>query len=249
MQRPIPAVPIRLEHDLRAILQALKENLEILGGVRRDKIALLTDTQERWQDLLTDLSNARVAGVSVPTWTTFIGGISAWAFSATQMNDLQFNLHIPHDYKPNTKIFPHVHWSVLGTNLGTVRWGFEYTVAKGHSMGGFVPTQTVYVEQAYPGQTGGNPTHVITELAEANGLMLDLEPDTVIMVRMFRDAAHANDTQTGAAFAFYADLHYQSDENLTTKRFPVQGLWTKNTEEHAGGAVSKINEILSLLQR
>ncbi len=247
-RRQIYPVPRNLDAELVRHLQSLKEQLEIISGVRGGKIARMTDTQERWKDQLTDLSSGRVAGANTPTWAAFVGGISAYSFSATLMNEMWFNIHIPHEFRPGTRIYPHVHWSVLGTNTGTVRWGFEYTVAKGHAMAGFGATQTVYVEQAYPGQTGGAPTHMIAEVSDANAIAYDFEPDTVVMFRLFRDAANVADTQTAAAFAFYADIHFQSDENETTTRFPVDGRWAKNEDEHAPGTIAKVNEILQLLQ-
>jgi hypothetical protein len=52
----------------------------------------------------------------------------------------------------------------------------------------------------------------------------------------------------GNVFGFYIDMHYQSDENLTTERYPVDGRWVKNDNEHAGDLLHKINELIDRLQ-
>lgn len=48
----------------------------------------------------------------------------------------------------------------------------------------------------------------------------NLEPNEIIMCRVFRDAAHANDTCTDNVFALTADLHYQCDRHSTKNRAP-----------------------------
>lgn len=244
-KRPIPQPPA-VEESLLRVLRALKENLEEIMGLRNGKIEDMTDDEERWQDLLSDIGAGRAIGANAPSWATFRGGVSAYSFSASAMNEVWFTAHIPHDYKPDTAIFPHVHWSTTGTNAGVVRWGFEYTIAKGHTQEAFPATTTVYVEQAFNGTAY---THMIAEPTDAAAISsASLQPDTLIMCRLFRDAAHINDTQTGAAFAFFADFHYQSDENLTTKRFPILGQWFKNLDGHASNTMSKINEIIRKMQ-
>jgi hypothetical protein len=42
----------------------------------------------------------------------------------------------------------------------------------------------------------------------------------MILCRIFRDSAHANDTFTGDAFAFAVDGHYQTDHGATLNRAP-----------------------------
>lgn len=169
-----------------------------------------------WADLLTDISAGRGVGANAPTWAAFQGGISAYRFDAGTMNEIWFNVHIPHDYRFGTAIYPHIHWSTTGTNAGTVRWGLEYTFARGYGIEAFPATTTIYIEQA---ASGTARTHMIAEPTDANAITLtNCEPDMIMMCRFFRDAAHVNDTCTDTAFAFYADMHYQSDGYLTPER-------------------------------
>jgi hypothetical protein len=135
------------------------------------------------------------------------------------MNEVWAVYHVKHDYAPGTVMYSHTHWTTLGVNTGVVRWGFEYTVAKGYTQQVFPATTTVYKELA----ASGTPLmHMISEVAVGDAIpAANLEPDSLILMRVFRDAANAADTCTDTAFLLLADLHYQSDRVHTlNKNFP-----------------------------
>ena len=54
-------------------------------------------------------------------------------------------------------------------------------------------------------------TGILSSAAEVDGLLL---------VRIFRDATHANDTSPANVFAFTCDVHYQADRFATLNRAP-----------------------------
>lgn len=70
---------------------------------------------------------------------------------AGEMTEASAAWHIDHDYAMGTSLYFHVHWATASTDIGTVRWGFEYTIAKGHQQQAFPATSTVYIEQASTG--------------------------------------------------------------------------------------------------
>ena len=172
-------------------------------------------TKLGWRDIVGS-ATVKGSGANDPSWSTFISGINAYSLSATTMKELWFTFHIDHDYAVGTTIYPHVHWATTGTNTGVVRWGFEYTIAKGHNQSAFPTSTTVYVEQA---GSGTAYKHMVAEVA-AGISSAELEPDSLILMRIFRDASHANDTQTSAAFMFTADIHYQCDRVATINKSP-----------------------------
>ena len=61
----------------------------------------------------------------------------------------------------------------------------------------------MYVEQA----AAGPYRHMIAEISTGI-LSTAAEVDGLLLVRIFRDATHANDTSPAAAFAFTCDVHY-----------------------------------------
>jgi len=171
-----------------------------------------------WDDILGDIV-VKGSGSNDPTWASLVRGIYAYQFSASVMNECWVTLHVGHDYKPGTNVYLHVHWTRVGTNTGTCRWGFEYSVAKGYNQQAFPTTTTVYFEQA---AHATSLTHQIAEIDVGDTIpSTNIEPDSIILVRVFRDAAHVNDTLTDASFLLLCDAHYQTDRDCTpNKNYP-----------------------------
>jgi len=190
-------------------------------GQRPENIELFLDQQyivEGWDDITADLSAGKAVGANAPTWATFRNGISAYEFSAGTMNELWITFHIKHDYADGTKVYPHIHWGVNTTTAtGTVRWGMEYTVAKGHDQAAFPATTTIYLEYTFT--ENKQYQHFVTEATDAQAFSA-FEADTLILMRIFRDAAHANDTFADTVFGFTADIHFQTDRQSTPNRSP-----------------------------
>jgi hypothetical protein len=160
-----------------------------------------------WKDNLTPLLSAKVPGASAPDLKTFKDGTKCYAFDPTSNEEVYLLYHLNHDYDPGSKYYPHIHWCPEDTDTGVVRWGFEYTQAARDS-GTFGATATVYIEQAASG-TAFN--QLIGEVSDGDAITPPSPViDSVIIVRVFRDASHANDTYTGDAFGLFCDLHYQA---------------------------------------
>lgn len=175
-----------------------------------------TRTALGWRDNIIEITLRN--GPSEPQFTQFRDGIYLPAFVHTDVQSGYGNWHIDHDYALGTPLFLHIHWTTNATLTGTVRWGFEYTVAKGHQQASFGPTTTVYVEQA---ATGTQYMHYVGEVSPANTIPgTGIEPDTVILCRVFRDATHPNDTFDDQVFGVALDLHYQADRATTPNKAP-----------------------------
>ena len=127
------------------------------------------------------------------------------------------NIHIPHDYKPDGNVYLHVHWFTTGTTAGQVcRWGFEFITVKGYGQSTasvIGATTTVYVEQT---ATATALQHLIAETSVIS--LTNIEPDAVILCRVFRDAAHANDTLSSVAYVLKFDGHIEVDRIATKNR-------------------------------
>lgn len=170
-----------------------------------------------WRDI-EGAVELRGTGPNDPTFTTY-GALPFrfYSFSATAMKEVYALYHIPHDYLPGSRFHFHVHWSnaEAAPNTGNVRWGFEYSWARGFNQMAFSAPATVYVVQACPAT---RYQHMIaeTEAVELGGI----EVDSLITMRIFRDAAHGDDTCTDAVFAHTADLHYQSTNMATKNKSP-----------------------------
>lgn len=187
-----------------------------INGTQLDLSNLAFDGGAGWDDMIGSLAAGNTSNANDPTWAAFQGGVYAWRFSATALNEIWISFHLNHEYAPGTVIYPHIHWSTAGTNTGVVRWGVEYTVAKGYNQEAFPATTTVYMEQA---ASGISHQHMIAEVNLANTIpVTHLETDAIVLCRVFRDGAHANDTCTDPAFGLYCDLHFQKQAFATPNR-------------------------------
>lgn len=176
-----------------------------------------------WKDLIGQVI-VRGSGANDPVFELVTGSTNMWAYSFSASTMMQFwtAFHIGHDYAPGTVIYPHVHWfnAAAVPNTGNVRWGFEYAVAKGHSQQAFpyAATTTVYKTQA---SSATRYMHAIGEVAIGDAIpATDLEPDSVIHMRIFRHAADAADTCTDKVYALTAGCHYQADTIGTRNKAP-----------------------------
>ena len=180
-------------------------------------VGALSFTSFGWDDITSDLAAGKAVGVNAPTWTTFRDGIEAYSFDDSAMNEIWITFHIKHDYSEATNVYPHVHWSPDTTSTGVVRWGFEYTHQKGHDQGAFGATTTIYVNHEIT--SNKQYQHIISEISDADSFDA-FEADTLVLVRVFRDAADSADTFPDPVFAFTSDIHFQVEQQSTPNKVP-----------------------------
>jgi hypothetical protein len=169
-----------------------------------------------WRDNIIEITLRN--GPADAQFALFRDGIYLPSFVQSGVQNGYGNWHIDHDYKMGSALYLHIHWSANSALTGTVRWGFEYTLAKGHQQMAFGPTTTIYVEQA---ATGVQYMHYVAEVSEADAIPGTLiEPDTMILCRVFRDATHPNDTFDDQVFGVALDLHYEVAQASTPFKRP-----------------------------
>lgn len=206
---------------LDQLLQGVINNLE--GKIHAQDVIRYVEGEQGeefgWCDNVSDIE-VRGQGNANPAWASFRSGIRAYRFESSRMNECWSSFHIDHDYAMNTPLYPHMHWAPEDDRTGTVRWGFEYTIAKGHAQGEdsvFPPSSIVYAETEIT--QASSHMHFITETSDAAAIPPDLaEPDSLIIIRFFRDAT--NDTYPGGVFGLKTDIHYQAARFATINKEP-----------------------------
>lgn len=171
-----------------------------------------------WKDEKAPFVIKSTTGVNNPSWEEYIPGFEGIVFSGTTMNQVWVDFHFDHDIALNTKVYPHIHWMPLTTNTGIVRWGFQYIMAKGHGQSKFpITSSTVYLDHEVT--VNDQYRHIVTETPDNLALLSnEIEPDTVIKFRIFRDGGV--DTHNGKVHAWQADLHHQIARTGTKNRAP-----------------------------
>lgn len=179
-----------------------------------------TKTKDGWADIVAELYTR--AGVNSPNTTNFRNGIWLYEFDPTVTMEAFANFHIPHSYKVGTMLYPHMHFSVQSNNSGVVRWGFEWTYARRHDSSGtitFGATQTLYKDFTIAANSAY--THFVAEVDNLAGIpSTDVEVDGMILMRIFRDPTHPNDTFPDSVFGITADIHHETDRHATPQRAP-----------------------------
>lgn len=166
-----------------------------------------------------------------PQRGTFITGVNAFAYSNGKQMD--FSIHMPHDWAPGTDVYIHVHWGHnADTSVsGTVNFNFGITYAKGHDQANFGAAVSPAISYNLTNiTTTPRYRHRIDEIqlsaASPSATQLDtddLEPDGLIQGTMTVDLSGVTLTTTSpvnSIYVFTIDLHYQSTSIGTKGKVP-----------------------------
>ncbi len=165
-----------------------------------------------WRDMIAHLSSAKLAGVSDPSYNVITGNIRGYQFAVG--NEAWITFHVDHDMKQGAIMYPHIHWTTVGTSTNTVKWELRYTMANGHSAGAF-PAETL-ITFGPTAATGTSLTHRVTE--DATGVATPL-PDTLILCHIKR-VTNGGTENTDPVFGLTVDWHYPTQQYATKNRTP-----------------------------
>lgn len=138
-------------------------------------------------------------------------GVFSYAFDASTEQEVYFSIQLPHSWKQETDILPHVHWiaKINGAAGQKVGWGFEYTWA--NVAGVFGSTNIIYADANILNEDIIANKHYITAFSALSGT--DKTFSSMLLCRLFRDAGSTNTTDNypNDAILLEIDFHYQVD--------------------------------------
>jgi hypothetical protein len=178
-------------------------------------LELDTRTSEKWQN---EKGIIAVIGLSNPATFQPFKGIPVLNFLPDTISTATVFFHMPKDYVPGTDIYPHGHVLTDIASSGTVRWGFSITYANDYDaidrLAGppntdqvFPDPVTTYVEHEV--LTTYQFAHMIVEPTLPMSVPT-LKPDSVLLMSVWRDGVHANDTYPDDIFLTSVDIYYRS---------------------------------------
>lgn len=177
-----------------------------------------------WDDIMVFPDGTSRGSSDPPVWTLFKNnsgsqGVWLFFFSNSQEQEVYFTVQIPHSYKVGSTIYPHVHWTTnSGTPSGTdVVWGLEYSAM---AFGGTFPSTTTLTANTVISAIGtpsGTGQHLISGLGTINGSGLGIS--TVIVCRLFRKVADANDTFGSSVGLLGVDFHFEKDTEGSRREY------------------------------
>lgn len=148
-------------------------------------------------------------GANAPTLTVFRDGLELPAFTGVGplTKEAFFTIHLQHGLRPGSSPTFHVHWAhIIAAPAGDVKWNIEYTVARGYLAGVFPASITLDTVQT----AGPQFAHHITnddDMTVPNSV--EIEPDSVLICRIFRDPTDLEDTFNNDAYLVQVDMHYE----------------------------------------
>ncbi len=167
-----------------------------------------------WEDVRVALIT-RGSGGTNPTYSQMQGTLYAYKFSGVNINNVYFEIQMPHSWKEGTTIYPHVHWAPNGTSTSNVTWAMDYEWKNiNETFAGTVSTISTSV--AACGVTGQQQ---ITNIGATGITEADKKISSILMVRLYRSGDADPNTEDCFLLAF--DIHYEintvGSRNITTK--------------------------------
>lgn len=201
---------------------------ELKGFIRwvydtfRRLIENVPDNQPRWDDLRFPAQAIRAGSVSPPTEDTATG---CWLFNGNVTEQqLWLVCQLPHGWAENSELRPHVHWSrvtTAATATAAVRWGLEYKWWPiGEVIDASWTTLTASTVAADIADTLAADQHLITPLGTIDGAGKQIS-DCLVM-RIYRNPAHADDTYATLARLIEFDIHALFDQPGSTLQWIKQ---------------------------
>ena len=164
-----------------------------------------------WTDLRVPISNVKVGGTKIPTFTAYRGGlVLAFADQAVEGNEeiAYFLVQLDHSYKHETALSPHVHWaSEDGNTLKNVVWKLTYSWADINGMfGAETPlTATAACPEEY--------YHKLTAFDDITPPALTGDGvSSMLICSISRNSSNVADTYASkSAYLLEVDFHYEKD--------------------------------------
>lgn len=140
---------------------------------------------------------------SDPAWDNSNGG---WLFDASSTEVLYLIAQIPHSWREGSLLRPHVHWEKSVTGAGNVRWQLRY------EWSAYLEARTALAtinESAPMADTDNADTQMITALPDIDASTRQISD--ILVMRLERTGAHADDTYASDARLLEFDIHYEQD--------------------------------------
>lgn len=112
---------------------------------------------------------------------------------------------MPHSWKEESTIYPHVHWMPTSTNTGSVLWRMEY---KWVSIGDTTPGSFTSID-ILDAADGIALKHQIAPFPAISGVGKGLS--SILSIKLSRVGGDASDTYTADALLKEFDIHYEID--------------------------------------
>jgi len=182
------------------VYRSTKGSALTYGEMDGNLLELDNRTKEAWNHLR---GNIAIGGANPPTNALYQGLVYLNWYDPDNMNECTASFALPMDYVAGTDIYPHGHIVSQTASVGTVRWGFTITWANPYTPDDTANNRTPRADQIFCTpftvykenykQAWDQNLHREAFVDTPISLPL-IQPHAVILIRVFRDATHPNDT-------------------------------------------------------
>lgn len=201
-------------------------NSDVSNGMsfQDDGSPILNGTATAWNDYVVNPALARNSGGNVPTWALFVEpDIFTWQFADGSDRSVDFSIQLPHDYKPGTTVYPHIHWAPLtAASTQRVLWKIDYQWKNFGDT--YVASSGSTTITGYNVVNSTSKTIEETPTESLSAMKCTITPigtgitgtgkgiSSIIMCRLTRVGSDGtSDTYTGNAALLSLDIHYETD--------------------------------------
>jgi hypothetical protein len=185
-------------------------NNNFTGSTNTFKTIVVTNfiqTAGGWDDLVTDANNIRVQGTVNVTANYVSNSVDFTTGATTNFADdhVYFTMQIPHSWKTNTAIFPHLHFVQTAANQTNNMWFMRY---KWYSLGDAVPTVWTEINSGSNAFTYvSGSIHQIAELPSVGINGAGKSISSLLDIKIYRRGTIGTGTVQMKQF----DIHIQKD--------------------------------------
>jgi len=180
-------------------------------------ISWLQDSGEGyWDDIRVPLEAVKTGGSKQPEYKKITddgagsNGVNAYFFDAVAEEEVYFSVQIPHTWREETPLKPHLHFTVPtnGTAGQRVKWGFEYALCCVGDT--FTTTTTTFTTTIAPVDSDMvAKKHYIAGLPDIDTTGCTIS--SMILCRLFRDTTDVEDTYPDEVALMEFDFHFQNN--------------------------------------
>ena len=179
-------------------------NADVINGMSfaSDGSPILNGGATVWDDIRVAINVRNNGGTNTPTLSVFQGNIRAYKFVKDQVNEIFFEVQMPHTWKEGTIIYPHVHWISNGSDItNAVTWKLEYEWQNINESFG-QPTTTIFSNVLSGGLKTQNINNIGSGITDASKKI-----SSILMCRLYRDGLL--DPNEDDCFLLSFDIHYE----------------------------------------
>jgi len=169
----------------------------------------LTHMPVTWTDLV-PLPTTSGPGSAAPSFSVYTGVLRAYEYVGTgpTVKDFNYGFQFPHGWKEGSTVSPHLHLYIPDLLVGgNIRFYLDYNWANIGATGA-ESVSTIFGDLVRA-NNAGIAQNALLEFPNIVGTGKTLS--SMLMTRLYRDAADAADTFEGSVWLKSIDVHYQQD--------------------------------------